>query len=97
MAEFLTTTQAAEIVGVKVRAIQAAISSGRLPAVKMGRDWMLAKTDVEAFAASERKPGPKKKERDGTAGFAQESPDFRRGRMSVDNNGGPPEPNMREK
>jgi excisionase family DNA binding protein len=66
MAEFLTTTQAAALVGVKVRAIQAAISSGRLPAVKMGRDWMMSRADVEAFAASERKPGPKKKAKGGT-------------------------------
>ncbi len=53
MDEFLTTTQAAQALGVSTVRIRQFIGGGRLAAVKMGRDYMIARADL---AALERKP-----------------------------------------
>lgn len=45
----LTTTQAATHLGVAVRTIQLWITQKKLPAQKMGRDWLIAEADLEAF------------------------------------------------
>ena len=55
----LTTLQAAELLGVSVRRIQAMITSGRLPAEKLGRDWMIDKKDLRKL--KHRKAGRPKK------------------------------------
>ncbi len=45
--EFLTTKEVAEKLGVTLRRVQAMIQSGRLPAQKFGRDYMIRETDLK--------------------------------------------------
>jgi len=47
--EFLTTQQAGEILGVTSQRILALIREGRLPAAKVGRDWLIAMRDLDRF------------------------------------------------
>jgi excisionase family DNA binding protein len=53
----MTTREAAERLGVSVRAVQALIQRGRLKAEKIGRDWILLTRDVEDYALTRRSPG----------------------------------------
>lgn len=53
--QILTTTEAAIRLGVSTRRVQAMIKSGRLPATKMGRDWMIKEKDLKLV--EDRKPG----------------------------------------
>jgi len=46
---WVTTKQAAEILGVEPSRVRQLILSGQLPASKPGREWMLRRRDVEAF------------------------------------------------
>ena len=63
MQDFLTTIEAAAAAGLKPVSIRFAITAGRLPARKAGRDWIIAKADMEAFIAADRKRGPKRIDR----------------------------------
>ena len=45
----LTTQQASEILGVTPQRVLALIKAGRLPAIKFGRDWLIAMKALEAF------------------------------------------------
>ena len=45
----LTTQQAGEILGITPQRVLALINAGRLPAIKIGRDWLIALKDVQAF------------------------------------------------
>jgi len=47
--DFLTTQQAGEFLGVSSQRILALIKIGRLPAEKVGRDWLVALQDLERF------------------------------------------------
>jgi excisionase family DNA binding protein len=51
----LTTAQAADQLGVTVRRVQALINAGRLPAQKVGRDWLIEEKDLRLV--EDRKPG----------------------------------------
>lgn len=53
----LTTKEAAERLGRGVRAVQALIAKGHLPAVKKGRDYFIREADLKLVAGL--KPGPK--------------------------------------
>lgn len=53
----LTTPQVAEILGVSIRRVQAMITAGRLPAVKVGRDWMIEKSDLKKVKNRNKKGG----------------------------------------
>jgi excisionase family DNA binding protein len=55
------TKQAAEVLGVSVRRVQAMIKQGLLPAKKLGRDWFINQTDLERVRATHRKPGRPRK------------------------------------
>jgi excisionase family DNA binding protein len=55
----LTTKQAAEKLGVGIRWIQALITDGRLPARKIGRDYIINEKDLKLVEGM--KPGPKPK------------------------------------
>jgi excisionase family DNA binding protein len=51
----LTTAQAAEILGVSTRRVQAMIKDGLLPkSQKIGRDWLLDEKEVRELATKER-------------------------------------------
>ena len=57
----LTTKEVAERLGVKIRMVQVLIQSGRLPATKFGRDYMIKEADLKLV--KNRKVGrPKKSE-----------------------------------
>jgi len=54
----LTTAQAARIVGVSADWIAQCCQNGRFPgAIQPGRDWLIPRAEVEAFAAAERPRG----------------------------------------
>jgi excisionase family DNA binding protein len=42
----MTTQEAAEVLGLTVRAVQKIITNKQIPAVKIGRDWFVKKEDV---------------------------------------------------
>ena len=56
---YLTTVQAALALGITRRRVNAMI--GRLPAVKIGRDWLILQEDLDKFAAIPRKVGRPRK------------------------------------
>ncbi len=53
----MTTKEAAERLGVSMRWVQALIKSERLPARKMGRDYLIDERGLRRV--SDLKPGPK--------------------------------------
>jgi excisionase family DNA binding protein len=58
--DFLTTKEVAKRLGVKIRMVQVLIQTGRLPASKFGRDYMIKEADLKLV--KDRKVGrPKKK------------------------------------
>lgn len=60
MASLLSTKEAAEKLSVSERRVLALITLGRLPAQKVGRDWIIDESSLDLVA--ERKPGRPKKE-----------------------------------
>ena len=63
MEKLLTTKQAGKILGISLLRVRQLISKGRLPAIKLGRDWIISKDDLSKVA--NRKAGrPKKNSRD---------------------------------
>ena len=60
--KFINTKAAAEILGVNDSRVRQLILSGRLPAQKVGRDWIIRERDLAKVA--DRKPGrPRKKDK----------------------------------
>lgn len=57
----LTTAQAATILQVSRRRVQALITAGRLPAQKHGRDWLIARADLALVTV--RRGGRPRKEK----------------------------------
>ena len=55
----MTTSMAAERLGITKRRVQALIKDGRLPARKFGRDYMINEKDLELVA--NRQPGRPRK------------------------------------
>jgi excisionase family DNA binding protein len=58
----LTTNEAAKRLGFSTRRLLVLIEHGRIPAEKVGRDWLLNEADVEAFAAVPRPTGRPRKD-----------------------------------
>lgn len=61
--KWITTQEAAEIIGVTRDHVTYLLRTGQLKGNKFVRDWMVDKVSAERYAASERKPGPKSKVR----------------------------------
>ena len=59
--KIFTTKQAAKALRVNDSRVRQLILSGRLPAIKIGRDWIIQKKDLKKV--ENRKPGRPKKER----------------------------------
>jgi len=53
--KILTTAQAAKILKVNDSRVRQLILSGRLPAQKLGRDWVIQEKDL--IKVADRKPG----------------------------------------
>lgn len=60
----ITTAQAAAYLGVTVRRVQALIKARRLPAEKVGRDWLI--DEMRLNEVGDRKPGRRKQVHDAT-------------------------------
>lgn len=58
--EWLTTKEAAELTGYTTSYIRKAIYRGRLTGKKLGRDWILKKDEVLAYAEKMKELGPSK-------------------------------------
>ena len=59
--KLINTKTASKLLGVNVQRVRQLISAGRLPALKVGRDWVINEKDLEKVA--DRKPGRPKKEK----------------------------------
>lgn len=58
----LTTSQAARALGVSTIRVRQFIRTGRLPAVKAGRDWLIDTDALDTFAHTTRPTGrPRRK------------------------------------
>jgi excisionase family DNA binding protein len=57
---YLTTTEAAAILQVIPRRVRALIESGKLPAERIGRDWVIKPKDLDRLKG--RTPGRPRKE-----------------------------------
>lgn len=56
----LTTPQVAARLGMTRQGVLKAIKAGRLPAVKLGRDWTVEEDDLRLVAAPSRLGRPRK-------------------------------------
>lgn len=59
--EWITTDDAAGIVGVTAHQIRHLLKQGTILGHKFGRSWMVDRQSVESYAKRDRKPGPKPK------------------------------------
>jgi excisionase family DNA binding protein len=57
--DFLTTKQVAERLGITPRRVQALVTAGKLPAQKIGRDYLIKEKDLKLV--ENRKVGRPKK------------------------------------
>jgi len=57
----MNTKEAAAHLGLSIPRIKQLIRAGRLPAEKVGRDWVINLGDLERFAAQPRRPGGRAK------------------------------------
>jgi excisionase family DNA binding protein len=58
----LTTQQAADRIRVEPDTIRKAIQRGKLQARKIGRDWLVEDTEVDAYKARKQKGGRPRKD-----------------------------------
>jgi len=58
--EWITTKQAAELTGYSAAYFRQLIAKGRLEAHKIGRDWVLDKSEVVDYAREMKRLGPDK-------------------------------------
>ena len=54
----LTADEAAEFLRVGRSTITRLLTSGAIPAAKIGRKWLVTKADLEAFIERQKKAGP---------------------------------------
>jgi excisionase family DNA binding protein len=62
MGQLLSTVQAAEALGLSLGRVQQFIWSGRLPAMLVGKNYVLREEDVRAFKRRPRKVGRPRKD-----------------------------------
>jgi molybdopterin-binding protein len=58
MEDLLTTDQAAKILKLHVKRVQALARAGRLPATRVGRKWLFPRSRLEARLGRRDQPGP---------------------------------------
>jgi len=58
MLEFLDTKQVANILGLHYKTVARMLREGRLPASKIGKEWRVSRTDLEAFIERNRRVAP---------------------------------------
>jgi len=63
LADYITSKVASELADFHHDYITLLASQGKIKAFKFGREWMIYKPSLEAYLASNRKPGPKPKKK----------------------------------
>lgn len=61
MANFIPTKEAASRLGISKQRVWQLIQSGKLPAQKVGRDWVIDEKDLDLPQVRYRKPGKPRK------------------------------------
>jgi excisionase family DNA binding protein len=56
---FLTTEEVLDYLQVNLRTVYRLIKAGRIPAVRVGRQWRFRKADIDAWLDSQRPRGPR--------------------------------------
>ena len=59
MDKYVTTSEAAEIIGCVDSRVRQLLREGTITGKRMGRDWLVDRKSAERYRDSERKPGPK--------------------------------------
>lgn len=59
MDKYVTTAEAAEIIGCVDSRVRQLLREGTLDGERVGRDWLVVKKSAERYAKMERRPGPK--------------------------------------
>lgn len=62
MSEYLTTDEAAAVLGLKPRTVTRYCEIGLLACAKRGRDWQIARAEVDRFARERRTVGRPKEQ-----------------------------------
>jgi excisionase family DNA binding protein len=84
METFITTRQASEILGMKITTVRLWLRKGQLPAVKMGRDWKIPASKLQAFMAALPAFGPDVKPANGQQPEGVDPPAVKRKRTKGD-------------
>ena len=75
---FLTTEEVLEYLQVNLRTVYRLIKAGKIPAVRVGRQWRFRKRDIDAWLDTQRPRGDR-----GPAAIAADRPQARDGRSRV--------------
>lgn len=78
---FLTTEEVLEYLQVNLRTVYRLIKAGKIPAVRVGRQWRFRKRDIDAWLDAQRPRGERATSATATAG--SERPALRTGRPRV--------------
>jgi excisionase family DNA binding protein len=62
---YVTTSEAAAIIGCNASRVRQLLGEKRLQGERVGRDWLVRKASAQAYAKTERKPGRKSKPKRG--------------------------------
>jgi excisionase family DNA binding protein len=58
MTDFVTTSEAAEIIGCVDSRVRQLLRDKKLVGQRVGRDWLVSRKSAVAYRDSDRKPGP---------------------------------------
>jgi excisionase family DNA binding protein len=59
MGDYITTSEAAEIIGCVDSRVRQLLRAGTLDGKRLGRDWLVSRNSAEGYSEKERKPGRK--------------------------------------
>jgi excisionase family DNA binding protein len=62
LGDWITPQEASELIGVTSNQVRHLARTGTIEAQKFGYAWMINRASAEAYAASDRRPGPKPQE-----------------------------------
>ncbi len=57
--DWMTPAEAAQLIGVTQHQVRHLARKGIIESHRLGRSWVINRASAEAYARSERKPGPK--------------------------------------
>ena len=60
--DWITPREASELIGVTPNQVRHLARTGTIEAQKFGHAWMIKRASAQAYAASDRRPGPKPRE-----------------------------------